>query len=145
MAVLYTNAVPSGITMPSLWRIHREIGYQWISTSAHARRKMLADVGWKVWQESNFIKISSNAIQHCPTCPNMVFKCRQHVVANNVGWCCPNMLHLFKWALNLHHCMVMIQPFFKHLLAWAQLQAKEAITWFYCIIMDFYSYCFLIG
>ena len=44
---------------------------------------------------------SSNTIQHCPTWPNMVFKRRQHIVANNVGWCCPNMLHPFKRALKV--------------------------------------------
>ena len=41
---------------------------------------------------------STNTISHRPTCPNMVFKQRQHVVPNSVGLCCPKMLHPFKRA-----------------------------------------------
>ena len=75
--------------------VRGEIGYQWMSTSAHAGRKMLAGL-----TELKLHPTSSNTIQHWPTCPNMVFKRRQHVVANSFGWCCPNKLHPFKRAFS---------------------------------------------
>ena len=51
----------------------------------------------------------SNIVQHDPTLPNMVFKRRQHVVPNNVGWCCPKMLHPFKRAFTF--CCFTLEDF----------------------------------
>ena len=57
-----------------------------MGTSEYPQVRMLEEKCWPMLGEKcDRNPTSSNTIQHCPTCPNMVFKRRQHVVANNVG------------------------------------------------------------
>ena len=48
----------------------------------------------------NIIQHYPNIFQDYPTSSNIVFKWRQHVVSNNVGCCCSNMLASFEQALS---------------------------------------------
>ena len=93
--------------MSLLWRT------LWMSTSAHAWRKMLVNVGWKVWQKSNFIqKLPTwcNTAQHVPTwCLTKTTYCGQQCWMMLSQLC--NMLHPFKRSLKLYKGLKLSKQF----------------------------------